>query len=204
MKRHRLIRIIAVAGLIAVGVFIIYKMLFSPRKTSTTANSGAPTDANGNPLLEYIPTSTTDVGTLAYNYAAQGDAQQLIPIGQAPVVNTGPGSTDINQSTNTTGSGNTNDGGGNQIILPPPAMGGQQVVPPSSRYVVAPGNMTLPQIAAKEHTTADNLYYNANNAGVRAYINLKNPKGGASKYNTVVLPKGMPIYITGSAAVVAL
>lgn len=122
MDKGRLFKMGLIAGLILVGVFVIWKLLMKPVGQSGTTGTGqtGTTDANGNPLVEYIPTSTTDVGSLNYNYAAQGDAQQVIPLGTPPgssqtVVVGGPGSSgQVGPVTGGPGGGNT-VGSGNTV-----------------------------------------------------------------------------------------
>lgn len=139
-NRDRLIRIIIVAGVIIVGVLLIYQIFLKPKTSSSNANGTTgqtgTTDANGNPLVEYIPTSTTDVGALNLNYAAQGDAQQVIPLGTPPggsqtVVVGGPGSSGQIGPTS----------GGTGTVNPPPVVVPPVVVPP---VILPPTGVTPP------------------------------------------------------------
>lgn len=136
MDKTRLLRIVIIAGVIIVGVLMIYQIFLKPKSSSnangTTGQTGS-TDANGNPLVEYIPTSETVGNTLNYNYAAQGDAQQIIPLGTPPggsqtVVVGGPGSS--GQVGPTSGGGNT--------TTPPPIIVPPVILPPGPGGVVPP------------------------------------------------------------------
>ena len=81
--KQRLMRLLLIGAIILVGVFLLYTLLFKKKPAATTTGSGqtGSTDAQGNPLVEYIPTSTTYTNVGALNYAAQGDASQVIPLG---------------------------------------------------------------------------------------------------------------------------
>lgn len=125
--KGRLIKIIFLVALVLLGVYLLYITFLKPKTATSTTGTGqtGAVDANGNPLVEYIPTSTTELGSLNYNYAAQGDAQQVIPLGTPPgssqtVVVGGPGST--GQVGPVNGGGNTTN--------PPPVVVPPVIVPP--------------------------------------------------------------------------
>lgn len=138
-----------------VGLFLVYTIFLKQKSTATTNASGATVDSQGNPIPQYIPTSTTE---------------ENVTIQEG------------NTTTNTTNdpmTGSNNTGGTTVINPPPPAppnhpianpiprptappvvtqpVGAPPTQPHYATYTVKPGD-TLSAIASRYGTTVANLF----------------------------------------------